>query len=166
MGELHLDVLVTRIFREFKVEARVGKPQVSYRETISAEVTHVEKYHRMIAGKEHSATITIKVTPLPRGQGNSFTLQARRRTRCPKSSCRGGARRNGGLRFRCRLRLPRPRYRGAAVDAEYHQITSTAIAFEARAPWPSTRRAARQARSSWSPSWRWTCSAPPSSSGR
>ncbi len=72
MGELHLDVLVTRIFREFKVEARVGKPQVSYRETISAEVTHVEKYHRMIAGKEHSATITIAVSPrAARGRATS-----------------------------------------------------------------------------------------------
>ncbi|HET6486165.1 MAG TPA: elongation factor G, partial [Spirochaetia bacterium] len=72
MGELHLDVLVTRIFREFKVEARVGKPQVSYRETISAETTHTERYHRMIAGKEHSATITITVKPLARGEGNRF----------------------------------------------------------------------------------------------
>jgi elongation factor G len=73
MGELHLDVLVTRIFREFKVEARVGKPQVSYRETISAAVTHTEKYHRIIAGKENSATITIEAKPLARGEGNSFT---------------------------------------------------------------------------------------------
>jgi len=72
MGELHLDVLVTRIFREFKVEARVGKPQVSYRETISAETTHTEKYHRMIAGKEHAAVITITAKPLPRGAGNRF----------------------------------------------------------------------------------------------
>jgi elongation factor G len=73
MGELHLDVLVTRIFREFKVEARVGKPQVSYRETISASITHTEKYHRTIAGKEHAAVITIAVAPRERGAGNEFT---------------------------------------------------------------------------------------------
>jgi len=72
MGELHIDVLVTRIFREFKVEARVGKPQVSYRETIGKAVTHVERYHRTIAGKEHEAVITVRVEPLARGAGNSF----------------------------------------------------------------------------------------------
>ena len=72
MGELHIDVLVTRIFREFKVEARVGKPQVSYRETIGKSVTHVERYHRTIAGKEHEAVITVRVEPLARGAGNSF----------------------------------------------------------------------------------------------
>ncbi len=72
MGELHIDVLVTRIFREFKVEARVGKPQVSYRETIGKAVTHVERYHRTIAGKEHEAVITIRVEPLARGAGNAF----------------------------------------------------------------------------------------------
>jgi len=72
MGELHLDVLVTRILREFKVEARVGNPQVSYRESISRETAHVEKYHRTLAGKEHSAQITLKVSPLPRGRGNTY----------------------------------------------------------------------------------------------
>jgi elongation factor G len=72
MGELHIDVLVTRIFREFKVEARVGKPQVTYRETIGKAVTHVERYHRTIAGKEHEAVITVRVEPLARGAGNSF----------------------------------------------------------------------------------------------
>jgi elongation factor G len=72
MGELHIDVLVTRIFREFKVEARVGKPQVSYRETIGKTVTHVERYHRTIAGKEHEAVITVRVEPLARGAGNAF----------------------------------------------------------------------------------------------
>jgi len=72
MGELHIDVLVTRIFREFKVEARVGKPQVSYRETIGKAVSRVERYHRTIAGKEHEAVITVRVEPLARGAGNAF----------------------------------------------------------------------------------------------
>jgi len=50
----------------------VGKPQVSYRETIGKAVTHVERYHRTIAGKEHEAVITVRVEPLARGAGNSF----------------------------------------------------------------------------------------------
>jgi elongation factor G len=72
MGELHLEVLVTRVIKDFKVEARVGKPQVSYRESISREVIHTEKYHKTIGGKENNAEITLKVMPLPRGSGNTF----------------------------------------------------------------------------------------------
>ena len=75
MGELHIDVLVTRVFREFKVEAKVGKPQVSYRETISKQLTHDEKFQRVIGGKENAAEIRLIVKPLARGSGNKFTSQ-------------------------------------------------------------------------------------------
>jgi elongation factor G len=131
MGELHLDVLVTRIFREFKVEARVGKPQVSYRETISATVTHTEKYHRMIAGKEHSATITIEVKPLPRGEGNSFS------TRLPDGALPdelvSAVERGVTAAFGSGVVYGYPALDiGVTLaDAEFHQATSTAIAFEA-----------------------------------
>ncbi|MGX8895033.1 elongation factor G, partial [Enterobacter cloacae] len=50
MGELHLDVLVDRMRREFKVEANVGKPQVAYRETIREEITDVEGKHAKQSG--------------------------------------------------------------------------------------------------------------------
>jgi elongation factor G len=72
MGELHLDVIVTRILKDFKVEAKVGKPQVSYHESISKAITHTEKYHKLLGGKEHAAEITIKLEPLPRGSGNRY----------------------------------------------------------------------------------------------
>ncbi|MBN2445063.1 MAG: elongation factor G, partial [Spirochaetales bacterium] len=72
MGELHLEVLVTRVIKDFKVEARIGKPQVSYRESISKKVVHTEKFHKTIGGKENIAEITLKVEPLPRGSGNTF----------------------------------------------------------------------------------------------
>lgn len=72
MGELHLDVLVTRLTKDFKVEARVGQPQVSYRETVSQEVIHLETYERLIANKEQKAQITLRVGPAPKGTGNSF----------------------------------------------------------------------------------------------
>jgi elongation factor G len=131
MGELHLDVLVTRIFREFKVEARVGKPQVSYRETISAAVTHVEKYHRMIAGKEHSAAITIAVTPLPRGQGNTFT-SALAESALPDELV-SAVERGVTAAFGSGVVYGYPALDIGVrlVDAEYHQTTSTPIAFEA-----------------------------------
>ena len=67
MGELHLEVLVDRLFQDFKVEGRVGKPQVSYRETITRPVTAQERFAREIAGKEHEVSITLRVEPLPKG---------------------------------------------------------------------------------------------------
>jgi elongation factor G len=73
MGELHLDVLVTRITDDYKVEAKVGKPQVSYRESITKTVTHNEVFNRVLAGKENDANITLKIEPLPRGEANKFT---------------------------------------------------------------------------------------------
>jgi elongation factor G len=72
MGELHLDVLVTRIMDDFRINARVGTPQVTYRESITKTVTHTEKFHRVIAGKDNTAELTLKVEPLSRGSGNTF----------------------------------------------------------------------------------------------
>ena len=77
MGELHLDVLVTRITDEFKVSAKIGKPQVTYRESISKAHTHTETFNRMIAGKENSATITLRVEPGLRGEGNLYVSKLR-----------------------------------------------------------------------------------------
>ncbi len=72
MGELHLDVLVTRITSEFKVHAKVGNPQVTYRESIARAVEHTERFRKAVAGKEVAAGLTLKVEPLPRGSGNSY----------------------------------------------------------------------------------------------
>ncbi len=73
MGELHLDVLVTRLTKEMKVEARVGNPQVTYRETIQQPVTKTEQFSKILAGKEHAATVTLTVRPLGTGSGVKFT---------------------------------------------------------------------------------------------
>mgnify|MGYP002349601274 CR=1 FL=1 len=77
MGELHLDVLVTRILRDFKVGAKVGNPQVSYRESVSRSVTHHETYTRTMAGKEVAAGVTLEVSPLERGAGNRYEKAVR-----------------------------------------------------------------------------------------
>jgi len=72
MGELHLDVLVTRITEDFNVDARIGNPQVTYRESVTAVQEHTEVYQKVLAGKENFASITLKVEPAERGSGNSF----------------------------------------------------------------------------------------------
>jgi elongation factor G len=72
MGELHLDVLVTRMIKEYKVEARVGNPQVTYRESVERPAERRERFSRMAAGKENSAELTLRVEPLGRGAGNRY----------------------------------------------------------------------------------------------
>ncbi len=76
MGELHLDVLVTRITKEMKIDARVGNPQVSYRECIRTEASGTEEFSRTIAGKENNASISLTVRPLPPKSGNSLKITA------------------------------------------------------------------------------------------
>ena len=73
MGELHLEILVDRMFREFKVQANVGKPMVSYRETIMNAVQASGHFQREIAGKNHFAEVTIEIAPVVRGKGFQFT---------------------------------------------------------------------------------------------
>jgi len=77
MGELHLDVLVTRIIRDFKIQAKQGNPQVTYRESITGKVTHTERYRKTVAGKEVAASLSIEAAPLERGAGNKYEKKLR-----------------------------------------------------------------------------------------
>jgi elongation factor G len=77
MGELHLEVLVARITREFKVAAKQGNPQVTYRESITKAVAHSERFHKVVGGKDVAAGLSIKVEPLARGSGNRYSRQLR-----------------------------------------------------------------------------------------
>ncbi|MDR0761023.1 MAG: elongation factor G [Treponema sp.] len=79
MGELHLDVLVTRILKEYKVGAKVGNPQVTYRESVSKTVEKAASFSRIIAGKENAAALTLRVEPLNRGSGNRYTCAVKNR---------------------------------------------------------------------------------------
>lgn len=72
MGELHLEIIVDRLLREFKVEANVGAPQVAYRETIRKEVTVEGKYIKQSGGKGQYGHCWIKMEPLPAGEGYKF----------------------------------------------------------------------------------------------
>ena len=72
MGELHLEIIVDRLLREFKVEANVGKPQVSYKETITRSATVDTRYARQTGGKGQFAQCKITVEPNEPGKGYEF----------------------------------------------------------------------------------------------
>ena len=72
MGELHLEIIVDRLLREFKVEANVGKPQVAYKETIRKAVEQDTKYARQSGGKGQYGHVKIRVTPNESGKGYEF----------------------------------------------------------------------------------------------
>ena len=64
MGELHLEVLVMRMKEDFKVAARVGNPQVTYRESVGCEISHGETYSKVLGGKEQTAGVTLRIAPI------------------------------------------------------------------------------------------------------
>ncbi len=72
MGELHLEILVDRLLREHKIQANVGKPQVSYRETISASATADFVYEREIAGEAQFAKVSLTIDPVSQHDGIVF----------------------------------------------------------------------------------------------
>jgi len=131
MGELHLDVLVTRIIRDFKVGAKQGNPQVTYRESISKAAEHTETFRKTVGGKETSAVLSIKVEPLERGTGNRFS----KKLRAPQvpDEIWEAIERGFESSFGSGIQFGYP-----AVDVgvtltgvEYDELTATAFAFEA-----------------------------------
>jgi elongation factor G len=72
MGELHLEILVERLLREFNVRAKVGRPQVAYRETITKQVRSDGEFSLQRGGKVFSATVTLDIKPLGQGEGFAF----------------------------------------------------------------------------------------------
>ena len=130
MGELHLDVLVTRITNDYKVAANVGKPQVSYRESVTETITHREEFERVLAGKENRADITLKVETLPRGTGNKFTNEVSKHklpSELAEAVERGvvNAMQSGTLMGYATIDI------GVTLtDAAYDELSSTALAFE------------------------------------
>ncbi|HEY4612431.1 MAG TPA: elongation factor G, partial [Bacteroidota bacterium] len=72
MGELHLEIIIDRMKREFKVEANVGKPQVAYRETITKKVTAEGKFIRQSGGRGQFGHVEIEIEPNEKGKGFEF----------------------------------------------------------------------------------------------
>ena len=74
-GELHLEIIVDRLLREFKVEANVGKPQVAYREAITREIEHKERLKKQTGGKGMFAEVSLRIAPGEKGTGVDFEEQ-------------------------------------------------------------------------------------------
>ncbi len=72
MGELHLDIIIDRMKREFDVECNVGKPQVAYREAISKTITHETKYAKQSGGRGQYGHVYLRIEPQERGAGFEF----------------------------------------------------------------------------------------------
>jgi elongation factor G len=131
MGELHLDVLVTRVLRDFKVAARVGNPQVTYRESVTSVVELTHRFEKIVAGKEVKAGITVRIEPLPRGTGNRYSVAVR--TRDVPDEMLEAVDRGFSNAFGSGIQFGYP-----AVDVgitllglDYDELTATAFAFEA-----------------------------------
>ena len=135
MGELHLDVLVTRILKEYKLGAKVGNPQVTYRESISKTVEHTENFSKILAGKENAAGITLKVEPAQRGAGNKYIFAAK--TQSGKSeipaeileAIESGV--NGAFASGIVMGYPCIDITATVTDIQYSELTGTEFAFEA-----------------------------------
>ena len=84
MGELHLEILIDRLVREFNVEAHIGKPQVSYRETVTAGASETFELSQLIGGKNQYAKLVLSVEPIDPSLGTEFRLHDRRKV----GSCR------------------------------------------------------------------------------
>ncbi len=77
MGELHLEILVDRMLREFRVEANVGRPRVAYKETVTEAATAEVVFDRMLAGKAQYARVILEVRPTPQGRETHFESEVR-----------------------------------------------------------------------------------------
>lgn len=129
MGELHLDVLVTRITKEMKIDARVGNPQVTYRESIRNEAVATERFEKVLAGKENNAGLTLKVSPLAAGSGNQVEITANVRD-IPQEildSIKMGI--EGSLSSGIRMGYECTDIRTEVTAIEYDELTGTPFAF-------------------------------------
>jgi len=134
MGELHLDVLVTRILKEYKLGAKVGNPQVTYRESISRVNEHTESFSKIIAGKENAASVTLKVEPAKRGTGNKFIQAAKAsgKTEIPSAVFEAVERGvNGAFASGIVMGYPCIDINAVVTDIQYSEQTGTEFAFEA-----------------------------------
>ena len=130
MGELHLEIIVDRLLREFKVEANVGKPQVSYKETIKKSVDQDTKYARQSGGKGQYGHVKITVEPNESGKGYEFANKIVGGA-IPKeyiSSVDAGI--QGAMQAGVLAGYPVVDVKVTLVDGSYHEVDSSEMAFK------------------------------------
>ena len=130
MGELHLDIIVDRMKREFKVEANIGAPQVAYRETIlgSAEVTYIHK--KQSGGSGQFAKVTLSVEPLEPGKGREIENKIKGAS-IPKEFIPGVEKGVESVAESGILAgFPIIDYKVTILDGLHHDVDSSVLAFE------------------------------------
>ena len=130
MGELHLDVLVDRMIREFRVAANIGKPQVSYRETIRRVAEGNGRFIRQTGGKGQYGHVILKLEPLDKGSGIEFADKTVGGT-IPKEYMRAidhGVR--AALETGVYAGYPMVDVRATVFDGSYHEVDSSEMAFK------------------------------------
>ncbi len=132
MGELHLEIIVDRLLREFGVGANVGRPQVSYRETILGHVRGVEgKFIRQTGGRGQYGHVVIDVEPLPRGGGFEFVSKVTGNA-VPKEFIPAAEQgMKGALEFGVMAGYPVVDVRVTLKGGSYHEVDSSEPAFKA-----------------------------------
>ena len=130
MGELHLEIIVDRLLREFKVEANVGKPQVSYKETVTGNADVDVKYARQSGGKGQYGHVKIILEPQEMGQGITFVnaitggVIPKEYIPAVEAGVRGAAE-NGIL-----AGYPVIDFKVTLYDGTYHEVDSSEMAFK------------------------------------
>ncbi len=130
MGELHLDILVDRLKREFKVEANIGAPQVAYRETISKEVEHTYTHKKQSGGSGQFAEVKLVISPTQPGEGYSFESKIVGGA-VPKEYVPGVEKGIKSVMDSGPLAgFPVIDFKVALVDGKFHDVDSSVLAFE------------------------------------
>ncbi|MFQ5868586.1 MAG: elongation factor G [Candidatus Zixiibacteriota bacterium] len=130
MGELHLEVLVERLVREFKVAANVGRPQVTYRESITTSAVAEGRFIRQSDGRGHYGVVTLEVSPLEAGEGFAFENRIVGGA-IPKEfipAVERGVREAMGNGVLAGYRMVD--LKAALLDGAYHEVDSSELAFK------------------------------------
>ncbi|MDY6794460.1 MAG: elongation factor G [Actinomycetota bacterium] len=134
MGELHLEIIIDRLLREFRVEANVGRPQVSYRETICVGAKGIEgRFIRQTGGRGQYGHVVMDLEPLGKGEGFEFVNKVTGNA-VPKDyipAVEGGIR--GALEFGVMAGYPVVDVKVILRGGSYHEVDSSELAFKAAA---------------------------------
>ncbi|MBC6438165.1 MAG: elongation factor G [Rhodobacteraceae bacterium] len=130
MGELHLDILVDRLKREFKVEANIGAPQVAYRETIGHEVEHTYTHKKQSGGSGQFAEVKMIISPTAPGEGYCFESRIVGGA-VPKEYIPGVEKGIKSVMDSGPLAgFPVIDFKVALIDGKFHDVDSSVLAFE------------------------------------
>ncbi len=130
MGELHLDILVDRLKREFKVEANIGAPQVAYRETVSREIEHTYTHKKQTGGSGQFAEVKLIISPTESGEGYSFESKIVGGV-VPKEYIPGVEKGINSVMDSGPLAgFPVIDFKVGLIDGKFHDVDSSVMAFE------------------------------------